>query len=770
MTQTASARRAILVIVGMHNSGTSLVANIAHVLGVDLGPRVLTRDSFAPGQRPRYDYWEHAGITEIQDRLLAILGRHWRTSTGADPIPAAAWDDPAVAPLREDLRAVVRQELTDSKGLWGFKDPRTVRLLPLCRRLFDDLGVAPRYLVCTRAAGAVGRSFARKAQVPVPWAEALWCRHSLESLLETEGPPRLIVDYDDWFRDPDGTMDRLIGFLGQPVPEKTRAAALALIDPAVGEVRGAPPPRDPLCVEVTTVVTRAAAGAAIAAEARALSERLGTPRPSAAVPGSRWGCLETDMTTNRPDPARQRVALVTMEFPTLGPGGGIGTAFGALADALAEAGHVVTVVYAGHRGPDFAAAVEALAVCGIAVEALAWDGAPAAAAQAVLDHLRVRSFDVVHVHDWVGLGGLLALAHRHGEALPGATLVCGVHGPTAWVAAGNGDSVLTDPGLLEADGLERLTIAHADVLVGPSAYLMGWLHGRGWPVPDRCFVQQNVYPYAPDRTAPEADAGSAPGPVRELVFFGRLEARKGVTVFVEALERLAAEGVTLPAVTFLGANTATVDGDAIAWARRRLKPLGAEPIHKADQDRAAALTYLRSPGRLAVIPSRLENSPYTVLEAVLEGVPFVAAATGGIPELIASADRDRVLFPPTAEGLAAHLRDVLAQPPVPLLPAPAVTPVATRRAWQAWHERLPRAPDTGPEPTPSPESECDPMLAALTASTSWRVTAPLRRLLGSERPRTAAEVLGSVWWDLAAPLRLAGRAWTMFGRRDGAAR
>src|SRR5439155_12438309 len=72
-----------------------------------------------------------------------------------------------------------------------------------------------------------------------------------------------------------------------------------------------------------------------------------------------------------------------------------------------------------------------------------------------------------------------------------------------------------------------------------------------------------------------------------------------------------------------------------------------------------ALEELRRPGTLAVMPSLLDNSPNTVAECVELGIPFIASATGGIPELVAEADRERVLFPPTAGDLAAALQRVL---------------------------------------------------------------------------------------------------------------
>ncbi|MBY0432080.1 MAG: glycosyltransferase [Rhodospirillales bacterium] len=753
MTETSQSRRNVLVMVGMHNSGTSLVANMAHELGVALGPRVLTRDSYAPGEQPKYDYWEHADITACQDRLMEAIDRHWRTSKGATAIDATLWTSPAIAPFRAELAAAIRRELTETgaQALWGVKDPRTVRLLPLWRQVFEELQLAPLYVVCTRAPGAVARSFARKAAVPVSWAEALWRRHYLESLTETEGAPRLFVDYQEWFRHPEPLMDALIGFLGITVPSDRRAAALALIDPAVSDVKGAPPPMDPLSGEIAELCRRAAAGEQVAAAVRALEIRMAEPEMAVQVPGSPFPGLDADRAGEPCRPVRRSVALVTMEYPGLGPCGGIGTAFGALGEALTQAGHAVTVLFCGAPGPRAAATAEALGRRGIAVETLPRAGSPAAAAVAVLERLKNRRLDAVHVHDWMGLGGLLALAKRNGQALAeGTVLVCGTHGPTAWACEANGQR-LTGAEALEADGLERLSVAYADVVASPSSYLLEWMERRGWPLPEgRHYVQHNLYPFA----ATSLLKGEGKNIV-EPVFFGRLEARKGVILFVEALELLARRGLAPERVSFLGGNTPTVEGDAAAWIRRRLATTGITLSIIEDRDRDAALDYLRGTGRLAVIPSLAENSPFTVLEAMMEGLPFIAAATGGIPELIAEADRERVLFAPVAEALADCLARILRHSVKGACPSVPVE--VTHRAWLAWHERLPvRAPVPAPAVV-TPASAETSLREALERSMSWRLTAPLRRLAGTERIRSPQEIYASLWWDLTAPLRLLGR-------------
>ena len=62
---------------------------------------------------------------------------------------------------------------------------------------------------------------------------------------------------------------------------------------------------------------------------------------------------------------------------------------------------------------------------------------------------------------------------------------------------------------------------------------------------------------------------------------------------------------------------------------------------------------------LLVMPSRTEGLPRALLEAMARGLPAIATAVGGIPELLAPAD---LVAPGDAEGLAAAIRSRLTDP------------------------------------------------------------------------------------------------------------
>ncbi len=65
---------------------------------------------------------------------------------------------------------------------------------------------------------------------------------------------------------------------------------------------------------------------------------------------------------------------------------------------------------------------------------------------------------------------------------------------------------------------------------------------------------------------------------------------------------------------------------------------------------------------LFVCPSELENSPNSVGEAMLLGVPVVASDTGGIPSLLADGREGILVKPGDVRGLAKAIRQILEEP------------------------------------------------------------------------------------------------------------
>jgi len=395
------------------------------------------------------------------------------------------------------------------------------------------------------------------------------------------------------------------------------------------------------------------------------------------------------------EPSRPTVCIVTGEL--IGPfkNGGVGTAMTGLAEMLAADGLAVTVLYTGtvwNPEIDLAPWKKHYAARGIELESLSLDAMNAYAgplrdcgfgiASLVYDRLAGRRFDVIHFNDCCGEGSLCLAAKKLGLAFADSLLVVALHSPSRWVFELN--HVLPSNRLAAAfDYAERVSVACADVLWSPSAYLLDWIAGHRFETPEQTFVQQYVMPCGTDTLVCDGTDRSVCA-TREIVFFGRLEERKGLRLFCNAVnllrDQLADRGIT---VTFLGKPERCAGMPALDYIAKRAKEWTFPVRTITDLGQPEALAYLHGGDKLAVMASPADNSPCTVYEALGAGIPFLAARTGGIPELIAADDRDRVLFEPSTEGLSNALREAIGRGA--WIATPAVSQDETRRSWTSMH-------------------------------------------------------------------------------------
>ena len=408
---------------------------------------------------------------------------------------------------------------------------------------------------------------------------------------------------------------------------------------------------------------------------------------------SAFPTLDTDLgdePRERPGGAK-RICIATADV--LGPikNGGIGTAYHHLARFLAERGHEVTVAFvnvvavdtglmgeARARYHGFGVAFEPIAPHPDSLAAMAQGAAPT---WALLEWLRTRElpFDVVHVSEWRGLGYGPLLAKSLGLAFGATHFVVKGSSPTLWAAEGNRQFVSTEVDLNHVF-MERRSIELADTVICGSAHLLHWMRDAGYALPARSFVWPNVFP-APAPSATAARTARDGAALEEVVFFGRLEPRKGLDLFVRALDRLVRRGRAPPRVTFLGGESTLIDGPEFIRSRSRGWSVRVRVI--TDFGAEEAVAHLSRPGRLAVVASLLENSPMAVMECLQAGIPFVAVAAGGTPELVASEDHDRALVAPDHVALGERIAE-LAEAPLRAI-RPRWDFERSLDVWSRWH-------------------------------------------------------------------------------------
>ncbi len=153
--------------------------------------------------------------------------------------------------------------------------------------------------------------------------------------------------------------------------------------------------------------------------------------------------------------------------------------------------------------------------------------------------------------------------------------------------------------------------------------------------------------------------GAPPWPPRDpaergryVLFLGSLEPRKNVGALLDAYAELAAARSDLPSLVLAGRPSP----EAAPWLRRLSEPPLAgrvDAIGYVEPDRRRDLL---AQAVLLVIPSFHEGFGLPALEAMTVGVPVVATARGGLPEVVGDAG---LLVEPQAGALAGAIRRLL---------------------------------------------------------------------------------------------------------------
>src|SRR5438105_1266801 len=359
----------------------------------------------------------------------------------------------------------------------------------------------------------------------------------------------------------------------------------------------------------------------------------------------------------------RRITLVADELRGI-QGGGLGTVFTYLAIALARLGNAVDVLYFG-RAPAslepgwgdvyerWGVSVHVLPRSEVRVE-------PAHFGRLLeIDRaLEAARPDVVIAQDLAGAAYVPLRRRQIGLGFDNTLFIVRCSGTRRWITDA-ARKVRVHPGALAVTVLEQAALELADVVVAESQYMVDWMRDQGWRLPEATHVIPSVLEAgATGASAPKAQL-DPDGRVRRIVFFGRLEERKGVRPLLAALNALEPRVLAGIQLELLGPPTP-------AWPPERVRKLLSPrttaafgSVQFTSLDRQEALARLARPGTLPVMPSLEDNSPSTVYECLELGIPFIASAVGGTAELIAEPDRQRALFEPTAAGIESALRRVL---------------------------------------------------------------------------------------------------------------
>jgi|JI9StandDraft_1071089.scaffolds.fasta_scaffold01480_11 hypothetical protein len=223
-----------VIIVCNHRTGSGLLSSMLHTMGI---PMLPTEQPTRQGD----EMWEDHRFVELHQRMLSE-----RPGKNYDP---TAWRFPKpviTEAIVSDYRRLLAQchLLAQRRGQsrWGFKDPRTVFMLPVIVGMLRSLDIRPRFIWLNRNLEDVAASLKKRDEQQWPeWptdhmrvAETQRTQWNIMRTLYGVGIPSFNVAYESLVVTPQPVTDKLAEFVtdpacDQPIDPALITAAAALV-------------------------------------------------------------------------------------------------------------------------------------------------------------------------------------------------------------------------------------------------------------------------------------------------------------------------------------------------------------------------------------------------------------------------------------------------------------------------------------------------------------------------------------------------------------
>lgn len=219
-----------IIVLGMHRSGTSIVARLLNMMGAYFAPEGA---AMPPTPDNPKGYWERNDIVVLNEGILANLGATWNRISQLD-----------LSKVSEGLQQEFdKQAGTILQGLdanrpWMAKDPRFCLLLPLWLRLLE----VPVFIYVYRNPIQIAQSLRSRDGFSMHFGIALWEKYTLQALKHSTGFPRILLSFHDIMADPVKTVkslyDQLIEKDVQGLRLPSHKEILSFIDPKLFHKKG----------------------------------------------------------------------------------------------------------------------------------------------------------------------------------------------------------------------------------------------------------------------------------------------------------------------------------------------------------------------------------------------------------------------------------------------------------------------------------------------------------------------------------------------------
>ncbi len=280
----------------------------------------------------------------------------------------------------------------------------------------------------------------------------------------------------------------------------------------------------------------------------------------------------------------------------------------------------------------------------------------------VLESLRIVAFlypaiKTIEVQDYQALGLSAVLAKRSGLIPSSIEIKIRCHGSRTYLE--QCFSQWTGIEQLRTVYEEKVALENADVVSFPSRFLKSLYERTGYKLSSPS-IETRRYPFTFDPVEHTRHYRSTD----TMIFFGKRTVMKGFPLFIEALKifrsKFPGTALRIKRILVIGKKDPSLlaENEFLAELNDQWQVIEFE----GSRSEALELIANYAEQALCLLPYSGDNYPVSMLEVISAGCPFLAARSGGLPEMIPAEFQSQLLHERTPESLARAIQSALALP------------------------------------------------------------------------------------------------------------
>ncbi|MBU0633403.1 hypothetical protein KKA17_12280 [bacterium] len=184
--------KTVILILGMHRSGTSAMGGVLHTLGINMGDNL-----FHATEDNKKGYYEDKDIVQLNEKLFYMLTSSWHDIFLLED---NWWNDEKFKSIENEALELIKNKLGNNSTI-GIKDPRMCILFPFWENIFHTLALDIKCIYIFRHPIEVAKSLEKRNGFSEAKSILLWLKYNYYALKYIQNYQNVIISYPQLFTD-----------------------------------------------------------------------------------------------------------------------------------------------------------------------------------------------------------------------------------------------------------------------------------------------------------------------------------------------------------------------------------------------------------------------------------------------------------------------------------------------------------------------------------------------------------------------------------------